>query len=185
TYLQILGIQGDYFIAQGVSDDEMSHKKDFNCVDWHLLPPATLSMNTQRQMEGGEAMEEDVMVRRSIKVNEEKGLPTTVHTIVKEVSVVPRSASIKSPHGLVQTNGSFEGLSSSETGKLKGFLHFTEPQNLKKKSILEMADLDPSINFVDPLMCVCVGLWKPMTPQHGYIYMGNGLKEPGPALHAL
>lgn len=25
-YLQILGIQGDYFIAQGVSDDEMSHK---------------------------------------------------------------------------------------------------------------------------------------------------------------
>lgn len=32
-----------------------------------------------------------------IKVNEEKRLPTTVHTIV-----VSRGTSIKSPHGLVQ-----------------------------------------------------------------------------------
>uniref|UniRef100_A0A4W5L0F9 Radial spoke head protein 9 homolog n=1 Tax=Hucho hucho TaxID=62062 RepID=A0A4W5L0F9_9TELE len=176
TYLQILGIQGDYFIAQGVSDDEMSHKKEPFQFQLCGLAPAspchaeamlaevssagkgryvgdpshkyehTETNGGGRGYGGGRHGEE-----KCDKVNEEKGLPTTVHTIVKEVSVVPRSASIKSPHGLVQTNGSFEGLSSSETGKLKGFLHFTEPQNLKKKSILEMADLDPSINFVDPL----------------------------------
>lgn len=44
-----------------------------------------------------------------IKVKEEKRLASTVHTIDKEVSVVPRGAFIKSPHGLVQTNCSFEG----------------------------------------------------------------------------
>uniref|UniRef100_A0A8C8M278 Radial spoke head protein 9 homolog n=1 Tax=Oncorhynchus tshawytscha TaxID=74940 RepID=A0A8C8M278_ONCTS len=151
NYLQILGIQGDYFIAQGVSDDEMSHKNSlfiFNCVDWHRLPPAALrqcerrfllqqwetphiSMSTQRQGEGGEAMEEDVMVRRSIKVNEENRLPTTVHTIDKQVSVVLRGTSIKSPHGLWC-------LSSSEMDKLRCFLHFTEPKNLKKNSILDL-----------------------------------------------
>lgn len=43
------------------------------------------------------------------------------------------------------------GLSSLEAGKLSYFLHFTEPQKLKKKSILEMANLNPSIDFLDPL----------------------------------
>jgi hypothetical protein len=26
---------------------------------------------------------------------------------------------------------------------------------------------------------------EPMTPQHGFIYMGDSLKAPGPALHVL
>ncbi|XP_029532431.1 radial spoke head protein 9 homolog isoform X4 [Oncorhynchus nerka] len=222
---KILGIKGDYFIAQGVSEDEMTDKKSlysFNCVDWHLLPPATEAMlaevsatakgrfvgdpsheyehtEIRRQGEGDEAVEEEVVV----KVKEEKRLASTVHTIDKEVSVVPRGAFIKSPHGLVQTNRSFEGLSSLEASKLSYFLHFTEPQKLKKKSILELADLNPSIDFLDPLSedipkgswslqfergsTVCVirsMLWLgltsfhvPMTPQHGYIYMGDGLKN--------
>ncbi|XP_064882397.1 radial spoke head protein 9 homolog isoform X2 [Oncorhynchus nerka] len=244
---KILGIKGDYFIAQGVSEDEMTDKKSlysFNCVDWHLLPPATEAMlaevsatakgrfvgdpsheyehtEIRRQGEGDEAVEEEVVV----KVKEEKRLASTVHTIDKEVSVVPRGAFIKSPHGLVQTNRSFEGLSSLEASKLSYFLHFTEPQKLKKKSILELADLNPSIDFLDPLsedipkgqgpwaraLCarsifghgfISTGSWSlqfergstvcvirsmlwlgltsfhvPMTPQHGYIYMGDGLKN--------
>lgn len=222
---KILGIKGDYFIAQGVTEDEMKSKNSlysFNCVDWHMLPPATEAIlaevsaatkgrfmgdpsheyehtETRRQGEGDEAVEEEVM----IKVKEEKRLAAVVHTIDKEVSVVPRGAFIKSPHGLVQTNRSFEGLSFSETNKLSSFFHFTEPQKLKMKSILEMADLDPTIDFLDPLIedipkgswslqfergsSVCVIrslLWLgltffhvPMTPQHGYIYMGDGLKN--------
>lgn len=43
------------------------------------------------------------------------------------------------------------GLSHSEAGKLDNFLHFTESKNLKKKSILEMADLNPAIDFLDVL----------------------------------
>lgn len=42
-------------------------------------------------------------------MNEEKRLAVTVHQIDEEVSVVPRSAFIKSPHGLVQMNRSFGG----------------------------------------------------------------------------
>lgn len=48
-----------------------------------------------------------------IKVKEEVRLAATVHTIDTEVSVVPRGAFIRSPHGLVQTNRSFEGLPTS------------------------------------------------------------------------
>lgn len=43
------------------------------------------------------------------------------------------------------------GLSHSEAGKLDNFLHFSKPKNLKKKSILEMGDLNPSIDFLDVL----------------------------------
>ncbi|XP_071775133.2 radial spoke head protein 9 homolog isoform X1 [Centroberyx gerrardi] len=222
---KILGIKGDYFIAQGKGEDEMKDRKNlysFNCMDWFLLPPATDSMieevskaakgrfmgdpsyeyehvETRRRGEGDEAVEEELV----IKVNEERRLAVTIHQIDEEVSVVPRGAFIKSPHGLVQTNRSFDGLSHSEAEKLGNFLHFTEPKNLKKKSILDMADLNPSVDFLDPLsddipkgswslqfeccsnVCVIRSLlWLgltffhvPMTPQHGYIYMGDGSKN--------
>lgn len=214
---KILGMKGDYFIAMGKGEDEMKDKKhlySLNCMDWHLLPPATESMvvevskaakgcfmgdpshqyehvETRRRGEG----DEEVVV----KVNEERRLAVTIHQIDEEVSVVPRGAFIKSPHGLVQTNRSFDGLSHSEAGKLDNFLHFTEPKNLKKKSTLEMAALD----FLDPLsddipkgswslqfecgsnVCVIRSLlWLgltffhvPMTAQHGYVYMGYGSKN--------
>ncbi|KAM6953883.1 radial spoke head protein 9 homolog [Aplochiton taeniatus] len=222
---KILGVKADYYIAQGVEEDEMSDKKSLyslSCIEWHLLPPATETMlgevsfaasgrfmgdpfheyehtETRKQGEGDEAVEEEYM----IKINEEKRLAAVVHTIDREGSVVPRGAFIKNPHGLVQTNRSFEGLSHSEAGKLSNFLHFTEPKNLKKKTILEMAELDPSIDFLDLLSddipkgswslefergsSVCVIrslLWLgltfyhvPMTSQHGYVYMGDGLKN--------
>ncbi|KAM7395563.1 hypothetical protein PAMA_007028 [Pampus argenteus] len=222
---KILGLNEDYFISQGRGEDDMKDKKNlysFDCMDWFLLPPATHSMiedvskatkgrfigdpsyvyehlEIQRQGEGDEAVEAEVVT----KVNEEKRLAVTVHWIDEEVSVVPRSAFIKSPHGLVQMNRSFGGQSHSEAGKLNNFFHFTESKNLKKKSILEMADLNPTIDFLDVLsddipkgswslqseragqVCVIRSLlWLgltfyhvPMTPQHGYIYIGDGTKN--------
>lgn len=47
--------------------------------------------------------------RFQTKVNEESRLAVTVHQIDEEVSVVPRGAFVKSPHGLVQINRSFSG----------------------------------------------------------------------------
>ncbi|XP_017579509.1 radial spoke head protein 9 homolog [Pygocentrus nattereri] len=222
---RILGMKSDYYIAQGIGEDEMSDRKclySFNCIDWHLLPPATDALieevavatkgcftgdpsheyeqtETRRLGEGDEPVEEEVMV----KVNEEKRLAVTVFIIDKEVAVVPRGAYMKNPNGTVQTNRSFEGLNPYEAGKLRNYLHFSEPKNLKKKSILEMADLNPSIDFLDPLsedipkgswslqfeqgsrVCMIRSLlWQgltffhmPMTPQHGYIYTGQGLKS--------
>ncbi|XP_044025634.1 radial spoke head protein 9 homolog isoform X2 [Siniperca chuatsi] len=221
---KILGLKEDYFIAQGRGEDEMQDKKNlysFNCMDWFLLPPATDSMieevskaakgrfkgdpsyvyehlEIRRRGERDDVIEEEV-----IKVNEESRLAVTVHQIDEEVSVVPRGAFVKSPHGLVQINRSFVGLSHSEAGKLDNFLHFRKPKNLKKKSILEMGDLNPAIDFLDVLSdditkgswslqfeyasTVCVLrslLWLgltfyhvPMTPQHGHIYIGDGTKN--------
>ncbi|TDH00301.1 hypothetical protein EPR50_G00187100 [Perca flavescens] len=220
---KILGLKEDYFIAQGRGEDELQDKKNlysFNCMDWFLLPPATESMKEKvskiksrfigdpsfvyehieirRQGERDDATEEVV-----IKVNEESRLAVTVHQIDDEVSVVPRGAFVKSPHGLVQMNRSFGGLSHSEAGKLDNFLHFSEAKNLKKKSILEMGDLNPAIDFLDvlsddipkgswSLQLECASkvfvlrslLWLglsfyhvPMTPQHGYVYIGDGIKN--------
>ncbi|XP_077090902.1 radial spoke head protein 9 homolog [Siphateles boraxobius] len=220
---KILGIKCDYFIAQGVEEDEMKKKKSLyslNCLDWHLLPQATESMTadvalaaqgrftgdpsyvyehteTRAEGEGDEATEVEV----TVKVNEASRLATTMSNIDKDVSVVPRGAFTKSPSGKVQINRSFGGLNPTEAAKLRNYLHFREPVNLKKKSILEMSDLNPALDFLDPLSedipkgswslqlerggTVCVLrslLWLgltffhvPQTPQHGYIYMGDGL----------
>ncbi|XP_039980640.1 radial spoke head protein 9 homolog [Xiphias gladius] len=222
---KILGLKEDYFIAQGRGEDEMKDKKNlysFNCMDWFLLPDATDSMidkvsraaksrfigdpsyvyerlEIRRRGEGDEAEEEVV----AAKVNEESRLAVTIHQIDEEVSVVPRGAFIKSPNGLVQINRSFGGLSLSEAGKLDNFLHFSKPKILKKKSILEMGELNPAIDFLDVLsedipkgswshqfecaskVCLLRSLmWLgltfyhvPMTPQHGYLYIGDGTKN--------
>uniref|UniRef100_A0A665V6T1 Radial spoke head protein 9 homolog n=1 Tax=Echeneis naucrates TaxID=173247 RepID=A0A665V6T1_ECHNA len=221
---KILGLKEDYFIAQGRGEDEMKDKKNlysFNCMDWFLLPPATESMIDQvskaskKRFKGdpsyvyehleirrqGDEAEEEIWV--STKVSEESRLAVTVHQIDEEVSVVPRGAFIKSPHGLVEVNRSFGGLSRSEAGKIDNFLHFCEPKNLKKKSIMEMAELNPALDFLDVLrddipkgswslqfecasqVCVLRSLlWLgltfyhvPMTPQHGYMYIGDGIKN--------
>ena len=45
----------------------------------------------------------------------------------------------------------FVGLSSSEAKKLSSYFHFREPVELKNKTLLEKADLDPSLDFMDSL----------------------------------
>ncbi|XP_060759569.1 radial spoke head protein 9 homolog isoform X2 [Neoarius graeffei] len=215
---KILGIKNDYFIAQGVGEDELRDRKylySFNCMDWHLLPLATEALTAEvavaakgRFMGNPSHQYKQTEIRHQGKGDdtvEDKvtRLAVTVFTIDKEVAVVPRGAYIKSPHGTVQTNRSFEGLNPTEAAKLNNYLHFSDPKNLKKKSILEMADLNPSIDFLDPLsddipkgswslqfehgsrVCVIRSLlWLgltffhvPVTSQHGYIYMGDGLKN--------
>ncbi|MBN3306071.1 radial spoke head protein 9 homolog [Amia ocellicauda] len=221
---KILCTKQDYFIAQGLTEDELGEKKtlySLNCIDWYLLPPATDTLvaetsavkgrfvgdpsheyelvEMKRQGEGEEAMEEDI----TLKIKEENRLAATIFVLDKEVSVVPRGAFIKTPLGHVQRNRSFEGLSVTEAGKLSSYFHFSEPVRLKKKSLLEKADLDPSIDFLDSIEeDIPKGSWSlqwergnsvlvlrsllwlgltfyhvPMTPQHGFLYMGTGLKN--------
>lgn len=45
----------------------------------------------------------------------------------------------------------FVGLSVSEAKKLSSYFHFREPVELKNKTLLEKADLDPSLDFMDSL----------------------------------
>uniref|UniRef100_A0A3Q3X484 Radial spoke head protein 9 homolog n=1 Tax=Mola mola TaxID=94237 RepID=A0A3Q3X484_MOLML len=218
---KILGLKEDYFIAQGRGVDEIQDKKNlysFNCMDWFLLPPATGSMMAKvAKAAKGHFMGDPSYVYEHIeisrqgdreeqlvtKVNEESRLAVTIHQIEEEVAVIPRGAFIKSPQDLVQINRSFCGLSESEARKLDNFLHCREPKNLKKRSILEMGDYNPAIDFLEVLsddipkgswslqfecasrVCVLRSLlWLgltfyhvPMTPQHGYIYIGDGSKN--------
>uniref|UniRef100_H3C539 Radial spoke head protein 9 homolog n=1 Tax=Tetraodon nigroviridis TaxID=99883 RepID=H3C539_TETNG len=216
---KILCLKEDYFIAQGRGEDELQDKRNlysFNCVEWLLLPPVTEDMIKQvSQAAKGrfrgdpsylyEHLEvsgksEEFPKRSPTKVSEECRLAVTIHQIDEEVSVIPRGAFIKDLQGLVQVNPSFGGLSRSEAARLSNFLHFSKPKQLKEKSILEMADLNPRIDFLDVVsddipkgswslqfegagqVCVLRSLLWPgltlyhvlKTPQHGYIYIGNG-----------
>ncbi|XP_014862839.1 PREDICTED: radial spoke head protein 9 homolog [Poecilia mexicana] len=137
------------------------------------------------------------------RVSEENRLAVTIQQIDEEVSVVPRGAFIRTPLGLVHVNRSFEGLSESEARKLDNFLHFREPKRANTLYLERMGDWCPAIDFLDVLsddipkgswslqfecasrVCVLRSLlWfgltfyhVPNTPQHGYIYIGNGLKN--------
>lgn len=45
----------------------------------------------------------------------------------------------------------FTGLTVSEASKLGSYMHFREPYRLNEKSLLEKANLEKSIDFLDTL----------------------------------
>uniref|UniRef100_A0A673T9K4 Radial spoke head protein 9 homolog n=1 Tax=Suricata suricatta TaxID=37032 RepID=A0A673T9K4_SURSU len=169
---RILGLVGDYYIAQGLSEDQLAPRKtlySLNCMEWSLLPPATEEMvaqtsvvkgrfmgdpsheyehtEVQKTNEGEKVFEEDVVVQ----IKEETRLVSVIDQIDKAVAVIPRGALFKTPFGPVHVNRTFEGLSLSEAKKLSSYFHFREPVQLKNKTLLEKADLDPSLDFLDSL----------------------------------
>ncbi|XP_077972759.1 radial spoke head protein 9 homolog [Styela clava] len=167
---KILGIKDDYFIAQGAGRNELSNRKtlySLNCVEWHLLPPASETAMTNSKIihgrfqgdpsyeyehtevkrvgDGEDFTEEEV----TIHLKEEDRLAAVISSIDEDAAIVPRGAFVRTPLGEVHTNRSFEGLSVTEAGKLSSYMHFREGQYHTKKTIKEKADLDPSIDFLD------------------------------------
>ncbi|KAM4695048.1 radial spoke head protein 9 homolog [Discoglossus pictus] len=219
---KILGVRGDYYIAQGTEgSEELRGRRTFyslNCMDWFLLPPATEEVLAETQVVKGRfigdpAHEYEHTVKKKVvegdatyeeeattHIKEEARLTAIIARIDKVASVVPRGAFIKNPLGQVTINNCFRGLSVSEAKKLSSYFHFTPTINPKKKSLLEKADLDPSIDFLDSLEHdIPKGSWSlafeqgssvvilrsllwlgmtfyhiPLTPYHGYMYMGTG-----------
>ncbi|CAI9584759.1 unnamed protein product [Staurois parvus] len=187
-------------------------------MDWCLLPPPTEAIIAEGQVikgrfigdpsheyehtvpkkvgEGEAAYEEEVMNH----IKEETRLVATIAMIDKEATTVPRGAFVKNPLGVVKKNPCFRGLPVSEAKKLSSFFHFTPTVYPKKRSLLEMADLDPSIDFLDSLEHdIPRGCWSlqfeqgnsvvvlrsllwigmtfyhvPLTPQYGSVYIGTG-----------
>ncbi|NWH61771.1 RSPH9 protein, partial [Geococcyx californianus] len=191
-----------------------------NCVEWSLLPPATeevvaLAGQLKGRFQGDPSFEYDYAeinaedAERLFKngkepiIKEEARLIGTIEQIDRAVGIVPRGAFVKTPLGSVQENRSFEGLSLMEAKKLSSYFHFTEPVNLKNKTLLEKADLDPSTDFLDSLEHdIPQGSWSvqlekggavvvlrsllwlgltfyhvPKTKQYGYVYFGTGEKN--------
>ncbi|XP_029891717.1 radial spoke head protein 9 homolog isoform X3 [Aquila chrysaetos chrysaetos] len=136
-------------------------------------------------------------------IKEEARLVATIEQIDRAVGIIPRGAFVKTPLGSVHENRNFEGLSLTEAKKLSSYFHFTKPFNLKNKTLLEKADLDPSTDFLDSLEHdIPQGSWTvqlekgdtvvvlrsllwlgltfyhvPVTKQYGYIYFGTGEKN--------
>ncbi|XP_035151627.1 radial spoke head protein 9 homolog isoform X2 [Callithrix jacchus] len=169
---RILGLVADYYIAQGLSEDQLAPRKtlySLNCTEWSLLPPATEEMVAQSSVvkgrfmgdpsyeyehielqkvnEGEKVFEEEVV----IQIKEETRLVYVIDQIDKAVAIIPRGALFKTPFGPTHVNRTFEGLSLSEAKKLSSYFHFREPVELKNKTLLEKADLDPSLDFMDSL----------------------------------
>ncbi|XP_019404143.1 PREDICTED: radial spoke head protein 9 homolog [Crocodylus porosus] len=190
-----------------------------NCVEWSLLPPATEEMIAQTaglrgRFQGDPSYEYESPERKEdsdriyeddsgLFIKEETRLVATIEQIDRAVGIIPRGAFVKTPLGPVHENRNFEGLSMTEAKKLNSYFHFTEPVNLKNKTLLEKADLDPSIDFLDSLEHdIPKGSWSiqlerggtvvilrsllwlgltfyhiPMTKQYGYVYFGTGEKN--------
>lgn len=169
---KILGVKDDYFIAQGVSNDEFQERRVLyskDCTHWGLLPPATEEMKVKAKLakgrftgdpsfefehvevkkigEGDEATEEE----ETIMIKEEDRLAAVIADIDQDVRIVPRSAYVKTPTGQVYKNRSFEGLSVAEAAKLCNYMHFREAVKLNEKSLLAKANLDKSIDFMDAI----------------------------------
>uniref|UniRef100_A0A4W3HIS7 Radial spoke head protein 9 homolog n=1 Tax=Callorhinchus milii TaxID=7868 RepID=A0A4W3HIS7_CALMI len=166
---KILGLNADYLVAQGVEKDELYNRKTLlNYMDWKLLPPATDEMITncsvikgrfmgnpayeyERHESWGRRVTKGAVEEEGLsRIKEEERLTSVIACINRDVAIIPRGAFIKTPtEDYISINRVFKGLSHSEAGKLRSYLHFTEPKELKKKSLLERAELDMSIDFLD------------------------------------
>ncbi|XP_034818054.2 radial spoke head protein 9 homolog isoform X3 [Pan paniscus] len=122
---RILGLVADYYIAQGLSEDQ-------------LAPRKTLYRGAP-------------LLSPQVQIKEETRLVSVIDQIDKAVAIIPRGALFKTPFGPTHVNRTFEGLSLSEAKKLSSYFHFREPVELKNKTLLEKADLDPSLDFMDSL----------------------------------
>ncbi|NXT72319.1 RSPH9 protein, partial [Chaetops frenatus] len=219
----IQGVRGAYYIAEGLGPNRAAPRSrlySLNCVDWSLLTPATKEMLAlAKQVKGrfqgdpsyeyslaeinAEAAARLIEGGKEPVIKEEARLIATIEEIDRAVGIVPRGAFVKTPLGSVHENRHFEGLSLVEAKKLSSYFHFTEPVNLKNKTLLEKADLDPSTDFLDSLEHdIPRGSWSiqlekggtvvvlrsllwlgltfyhvPMTKQFGYVYFGTGEKN--------
>ncbi|NXG16919.1 RSPH9 protein, partial [Grallaria varia] len=219
----IQGVRGAYYIAEGLGPDRAAPRSrlySLNCLEWSLLTPATEEMLAQAEQVTGRFQGDPSFVYDLADINaqaakklfeggkepvikEEIRLVATIEQIDRAVGIVPRGAFVKTPLGSVHENRHFEGLSLVEAKKLSSYFHFTEPVNLKNKTLLEKANLDPSTDFLDSLEHdIPQGSWSvqlerggavvvlrsllwlgltfyhvPMTKQYGYVYFGTGEKN--------
>lgn len=170
---KVLGVKYDYFIAQGVDSNEFGERKMFysrDCNLWKPLPIVTESMKAQARLIKGRFWgipshefehvqikerpgEEEEPEEETIVVKEEDRLAAVVSEIDHDVRIVPRAAYYMRPsNGKVEQNNTFEGLTISEAAKLCNYTHFRDPkENVVKEIVMEKADTDKSLDFMDPI----------------------------------
>lgn len=93
---------------------------------------------------------------------------------------MPRSSFILQPTGEVVRNRLFEGLSVNEAAKFGNYFHFRDAILLEQKSPLFRADLDKSIDFLDPINeDQPEGCWSLQFERGSALVLLRSLKWPG------
>ncbi|XP_047132959.1 radial spoke head protein 9 homolog [Hydra vulgaris] len=164
---KIIGLQNDYFICQGIENDELANRKTLysvDCVKWGLIPNPNEETRRKCSMIKGRFIGDPSYIYENpsekksddehpndTSIKEEDRLAVTVENIYHDVSVVPRGAFIRTSLGQVHKNKLFSGLTQVEAMKLSSYFHFRNPVLLQNKSLLEKADLDKALDFLDPI----------------------------------
>jgi len=222
---KILGIRNDYFIVEGIGKDELKDRKrlySVDCIKWGLMSlpndetrrkcnliRGRFMGDPSHEYEHSEKVNDDDPEKEEetadiIIVKEEDRLAITIDNICQDVAIVPRGAYLRTPLGEVLLNRTFEGLSLSEATRLSSYYHLREPLLLHEKSLLEKADLDSALDFLDPIDSDIPygGSWSvqeenggkvivlrslhwlgftfyhvPGTSRYGYVYVGLGEKN--------
>ena len=136
-------------------------------------------------------------------ITEEKRLSAAIGAIDHETRVVPRGAYRKTPADQIEKCQTFGGLSHQAAGKIESYMHFRQPVTLLKKSPLERARIDQSLDFMDTIADdIPKGCWSiqyqngssavvlrsliwpgftffhtPNSSLYGHVYVGNGQRN--------
>lgn len=109
-------------------------------------------------------------------VKEEDRLAAVVAEIDRDALLVPRGAFILSPTGLVRENRFFQGLSTLEAGKLDSYYHFRPAERLLEKTMLQRADLERTIDFLDTASDdLPAGIWSVQKERGGAVVLIKNL----------
>lgn len=169
----IKGVNGDYFIAQGIGKDAITSRKTLYSKDalvWGLLPVPGKSdieksnifkarltgdpsyeaeyVDIQQIWEDDEIKEEE---EELITMKEEDRLAAIIERIDNEVFIVPRGAYLRLASGQVVRNKNFEGLTITEASKAMSYFHFRPPIHMPQKPLIDRARLDKAVDFLDSI----------------------------------
>ncbi|XP_043202986.1 radial spoke head protein 9 homolog [Amphibalanus amphitrite] len=173
----IMGMDGDYFLAQTVGEDVLSDLKYFYSTDgchWSLLQDCNPKLvagaskvrgrftgDPAHDYEGGpghgagpsgsptRSTPDEEAAALGPVVKEEDRLAYVVHQLFHETAIVPRKALMYTASGTVIKNPSFKGLSSVEGDQLESYFHLRVPASDPMKRTA--ADADLTIDFLEPL----------------------------------
>ena len=200
---KISGIDADYFVAVGFGANPLSEKSHFfslDCINWVQIPQPEASVmenagkargrfrgNPSHEYKVALPLPEDADPEAAAAaepeyavVLEEQRLAAVLKMIDDDTALLPRGAMLKTPTGAVAENRAFEGLSLEAGRKAASFLHFREPVNLPKKSLLERENLDQAIDFLDPISeDLPAGSWSIQEERGGTVVVVRSLLWPG------
>ncbi|KAM7541473.1 hypothetical protein Aperf_G00000046771 [Anoplocephala perfoliata] len=168
----IKGVQGDYFIAQGIGKDHMANITNLyskDCVNWCLLPiPSKADIekskhfkmrftgDPQNEFEYNQLKQyfngdELIQTEEQIKMKEEDRLAAVISRIDNDVRIIPRGSFHRLTSGQVIRNKNYEGLTVAEASKLSSYQHFRKPLKYPHKPLDDRIKMDKATDFLDTL----------------------------------